>query len=95
MVQADSLGHHSTEEGVNVIIKNWILHYGIPRTILSNNGGEFTGEEMTEIKNLLGIEIMMTAAYSPWQNGLCEKGHQLIDTLRESYGVIHLVYVSD
>ena len=35
------------------------------------------------MKELLNIEDMTTAAYSPWQNGLCKKGHQVIDAMLE------------
>ena len=51
--------------------------------MLNDNGGEFTGPEMVEMKGLLNIEDMTTAAYSPWQNGLCEVGHQVIDAMLE------------
>ena len=45
---------------------------------LNDNGGEFTGAEKVEMKELLNIEDMTTAAYSPWQNG-----HQVIDAMLE------------
>ena len=36
------------------------------------------------MKAMFNIEDMTTAAYSPWQNGLCEKGHQVIDAMFEA-----------
>ena len=57
-------------EVVDATCKHWKAYFGTPAAILSDNGGEFTGEEIVEMKHLLNIEDMTTAAYSPWQNGL-------------------------
>ena len=43
--------------------------------ILTDNGGEFSNAEMTEVSNRLNIKLFTTGAESPWQNGLCEKNH--------------------
>lgn len=40
---------------------------------------------MVEMKNLLGIEDLTTAAYSSWQNGLCEKEHQMIEAIKRDH----------
>ena len=48
-----------------------------------------------EMKELLNIEDMTTAAYSPWQNGLCEKGHQVIDAMLEVIQKCHPDYPLD
>ena len=47
------------------------------------------------MKAMFNIEDMTTAAYSPWQNGLCEKGHQVIDAMLEAMVRHHLNYPLD
>ena len=64
-------------------MKKWISYFGVPGAILNDNGGEFTADEVKEAKALLNIVDITTAAESPWQNGLCEKNHALIDNILE------------
>ena len=69
------------EEVVNSIFKTWIAHYGVMGGILHDNGGEFTGFEMQELKSKLNVINLTTGAESPWQNGLCERNHALCDNI--------------
>ena len=66
---------------INGLLLYWIKYFGVPRAILNDNGGEFTAEEVREVKAVLNIIDLTTGAESPWQNGLCEKNHQLVDTM--------------
>ena len=36
---------------------------------------------MREVKSVLNVMDLTTAAQSPRQNGICEKDHQLVDTM--------------
>ena len=42
------------------------------KSILTDNGGEFSADEIQEFWSILNVEVCTTAAYSPIQNGLCE-----------------------
>ena len=53
------------------------------RAVLNDNGGEFTAQEVREVKEILNVEDQTTGAESPWQNGLCEKNHAIVDTMLE------------
>lgn len=69
-------------EVIDKIMSHWIgAGYGIMGTLLSDNGGEFSAEEMREICSILNIEVLTTAAESPFQNGLCEKNHAIVDNM--------------
>jgi transposase InsO family protein/G:T-mismatch repair DNA endonuclease (very short patch repair protein) len=57
--------------------------YGPPDRIKFDNGGEFSNEEITEMSELLDMEITTTAGESPWQNGLCERNHAVTDRCLE------------
>ena len=80
---------------VDAMCRSWIAYFGTPAAVLNDQGGEFTGSEVVEMKSLFNIEDLTTAAYSPWQNGLCEKGHQVIDAMLEAMERDHPDYPLD
>ena len=59
------------------IIKNlfisWITIFGAPKKILSDNGREFNNAEMRALGEAFNINVINTAAESPWSNGICER----------------------
>ena len=71
------------EDVVDKIMEKWIGYFGVMQSILNDNGGEFTGEEMKELKDILNVIDLTTGAESPWMNGLCEKNHHVVDTMLE------------
>lgn len=52
---------------------------GPPKRFLADNGGEFANEVFRDMCANLNIEVLNTAAYSPWQNGICERNHAVVD----------------
>lgn len=66
---------------IDAIMQEWVANFGVMGAILNDNGGEFTGEEIREVKSVLNVVDITTAAESPWQNGLCEKNHALADNI--------------
>ncbi len=55
--------------------------YGIPKSVLSDNGREFTAEEITEFTSRSNIKVLTTAASSPFSNGVCERNHAVMDSM--------------
>ena len=72
------------DDVIDALMKKWVCYHGTMRVLLSDNGGEFTGDEMTEIKSMLNVEEHTTAAESPWQNGICERNHAVVDNILQS-----------
>ena len=77
-------------EVLQKLLQNWIgAGYGVMSAILVDNGGEFNSGEIWEASSMLNVEICTTAAESPFQNGLCERNHSVVDTmllkLKEEY----------
>ena len=65
-------------------IEDWILKgYGPPRQVIFDNGREFSNKKMRELCETFNIQMLTSGGYSPWQNGLCEKNHHLIDMMIE------------
>lgn len=62
----------------------WIgSSFGAPKRFLADNGGEFGNEQYKDMCGNLNIEVVHTAAESPWQNGLCERNHAVVDRCLE------------
>ena len=58
---------------VKGISENWIRLFGAPQSILSDNGGEFVNQALTDLAEKFNINLKSTAAESAWSNGLVEK----------------------
>ena len=68
---------------LKVLVNDWIKFWGSPSQILVDNGGEFANAKMIAIYETFSIKFLTTGAYSPNQNGLCEKNHQLVDKMMD------------
>ena len=66
---------------IDNIITQWIAYFGVMKKVLSDNGGEFRNDEMREVCSILEVEVLTTAAESPFQNGLCERNHAVVDMI--------------
>ena len=66
-----------TDKKPSTIIRNlfssWICIFGSPKSILSDNGCEFNNAEVRDLGEAFNIEVLCTAAESPWSNGACER----------------------
>ena len=79
--QAAWVKNKKPQEIVKQIIRKWIVIFGPPKRILSDNGLEFNNEDMKNMTEGFGIEQICTASFSPWRNGICEK---TVGILKES-----------
>ena len=57
---------------------SWVVIFGTPKKILSDNGREFDNSEMRDLGERFNIKIITTAAESPWSNGVCERQNAVI-----------------
>ena len=66
------------------LFTSWIVLFGAPKKILSDNGGEFNNAVMRELGEAFNIKVMTTAAESPWSNGICERQNAVLgDSVRK------------
>ena len=68
---------------IDAIMLKWVSVFGVMIAILSDNGGEFSNDEMREVASVLHVRLFTTAADSPYQNGICEKVHGVVDSTYE------------
>ena len=60
---------------------SWITIFGAPQKIISDNGGEFCNGEVRELSDVFCIQLLTTAAESPWSNGICERLNGILGEL--------------
>ena len=67
----------------NALLEHWILPYGLPKHVLSDNGPQFVGKVFTTIRTMLSLKHDKTLAYHPQTNGQTERYNQtLVHRLR-------------
>ena len=67
---------------IDKVMTCWVgAGFGVMETLFTDNGGEFSSDEMREVASILNIKVCTTAAESPFQNGLCERNHAVIDMM--------------
>ena len=66
----------TTETVVNAFAHGWIASFGIPETITTDRGSQFTSAIWSQLLDTWGIHHSMTTAYHPESNGLVERLHR-------------------
>lgn len=65
------------------LFMGWVTRYGVPASLTSDRGAQFTSSLWAGLCSLLGINHHLTTAYHPQSNGLVERFHRrLKDALR-------------
>lgn len=65
---------------ITAFFTNWICFFGAPTQLLTDNGGEFSNDEMRSLSDRFDIKLLNTAAESPWSNGVCERLNSILGT---------------
>ena len=66
---------------VKTIFQHWIVLFGPPNQIISDNGGEFTNELLREMSDQLNIFERSTACELPWSNGIIERKNVILGNM--------------
>ena len=59
-------------------VEKWILHFGIPQSIIHDRGTAFLNTDFVNWTKELGITLQPRTAHSPWTNGKAETRNQHI-----------------
>ncbi|KAL9715453.1 hypothetical protein Ac2012v2_8350 [Leucoagaricus gongylophorus] len=86
MIRLKATTTNISSEGIAKIYRDkiWKLH-GVPRTILSNRGLQFTSKFIEEFTKVLGIKRQLSIAYHPQTDGQIERINQEIRTFLQYY----------
>ena len=68
---------------INAIFRSWIEVFGAPKKFLTDNGGEFANAEFFEMCEAMNITVNITAAESPFSNGLVERHNFIITDMMD------------
>lgn len=63
-----------------VIYEGWIVRFGCPERITSDQGRQFESHLFKTLMNRMGIEKTRTTAYHPQANGMVERWHRSLKT---------------
>ena len=65
-----------------VFLFNWVSRFGVPVTVTSDRGSQFTSDTWHQLCKRLGVQHITTTSYDPQANGMVEQTHrQLKDAL--------------
>ena len=76
----------------DAFFKNFVLHYGIPQTIHSDQGANFQSHIIQELCKILNIRKSKTTPYHPMGNGQCERFNR---TLMDMLGTLEIEQKKD
>jgi hypothetical protein len=65
----------------SAIFTRWICRYSCPREIISDRGGEFINELLTQLCILLGVDHKKTSSYHPQANASCERFNRELEKI--------------
>ena len=63
----------------------WVFKYGIPRSLLSDNGPQFNAKFFHSACQILGISKLYTSTYHPQTNGQVERYNRTIASMLRKY----------
>ena len=78
------LPNKEAETVKNAFLQNWVGHYGIPCTIVTDNGKEFLNHHFETMCSDLSIKHSLTPPYHPETNGMVERQHRELKTALRS-----------
>ena len=61
-------------------VLQWISRYGLPESIVTDRGTNFTSDLWHEVIKKLGIKLQHVTAYNPEANGIIERFHRTLKT---------------
>src|SRR5690606_6643909 len=72
---------HTTQSAVKSILSVWVPRYGVPKTIVSDNGTHFTSKEFGEACAEYRIHTRTVVPYHPQANGMVERRFRAVRIL--------------
>lgn len=78
--EAIPLQQISAEIIAKSLYENWIVRFGCPGRITTDQGRQFESDLFINLAKLLGIEKIRTNSYHPQSNGLVERWHRSLKT---------------
>lgn len=75
----------SAYDVATIFINEWVLKYGPPQMLVSDNGSQFVSEFFQSVCTILSVNNSLTTTYHPKTNGLAERFNSLITAILRCY----------
>ncbi|KAL8171380.1 hypothetical protein V2J09_023184 [Rumex salicifolius] len=72
-----TFGGCQTTKVAKLFFKNVVMHWGLPRRIVSDRDSQFTSKLWTDLFNILGIDFHFSTAFHPQTDGQIERINSL------------------
>ena len=79
--EAYPVPNHEAPTVARVLVEQFIVRFGVPVEILSDQGSEFCSHLFTELCRVLGADKLRTTAYKPSTNGAIERFHRTLNSI--------------
>ena len=88
LIKGKYIKNKRPETIIDGIVNTWVIGDGAGlghprRGFWSDNGGEFLNSEVLNYAAAMDVNIKMTSAEAPWQNGIVERHHATADIIYE------------
>ena len=74
-VEAVPVASHTADVVIRTLFQHWIVRFGVPYTIVTDQGAEFESREFQRFTQYMGIKRARTTSYHPQANGIIERMH--------------------
>ena len=68
----------TAEDVARAIVENWVLTFGAPDCLHTDQGGNFCSEVLLEVCKMFGIEKTRTSRYHPHGNSMVERHNRVV-----------------
>ena len=75
----------TTKKVINFVVRNIIYRFGVPRTIITDNGTQFESKEFKDFYHKYGIEMKFAAVAHPKANGQVEAVNKKIKSILKKH----------
>ena len=76
--EAPPIADTTSETVVQAFLDRWIARFGVPVTVTSDRGTQFTSDLWRHSLEKLGINVTTTTSHHPQSNGLVERFHRTL-----------------
>ena len=76
--EAVPLQDTTAQSVMQAFLSGWVSRYGIPITVTTDRGAQFTSEAWKAAMSRLGVSATTTTAYHPQANGMVERFHRTV-----------------